>query len=55
MIVYNTAHFAVEKDNKKEIVTKQRHRVLTVYTKSHCKWFVAAEKQRWSKEMNEVT
>ena len=43
---------AKDEDKKKEISTKQRYRVLAVCTKSHNKWFMIAEKQRWSREMN---
>ena len=48
----NATQIAKDKDNKKEISTKQRYRVLAVYTKSHNKQFMTAEKQRWSREMN---
>ena len=41
------------KGDEKEDATKQRYRMLAVHAKTCNKWFMMADKQRWSKDMKE--
>ena len=51
IIICNATQFSTDADEKKKIVGKQMHRVLAVFTKAQNKWFMTADKQKWSRDM----
>ena len=53
IVACNSTQLMNDNGDGKEEVTKQRHRVLQAYAKSHKKWFVAVDEQVWSKDMKE--